>query len=151
MEERRERKPRARRKGFAFVISDYCSVDEYGFPPYKQIARSLGVDRDYDHPNIEALINFSPELGSHTVISYVLNKIAEVARLAPGDRITYSAPETSYQEYTIEFRESEDEYGPCLRAVLLGIMSEYQPLPSHEAHADICASPYRVDPLADYE
>lgn len=150
MENKKNREERRkRRKGFAFTISDYCPTNECGFPPYKQIARSLGVDWDYDHLNIEAMINFDPSTGQHTVMSFVLNQIAAGARFSHGDRISYRAGHWN-DEYIIEFRESEDSYGPCLRAVVLGIEEEFQSLPSDEAYALIATSADRIDPMESY-
>lgn len=145
-----ERKTKAGRKGFAFTLTDYCYIDGDGFPPYKQIARSLGVDRDYDHPNIEAMINFDPTLGQHTVMSHVLKTIAGGARYAPGDRIDYQTGSPWNEAYIIEFRASCDDYGPCLRAVVLGIEEEYQSLPSEAAYAHISAYAMRRDPFNGY-
>ena len=144
-----ERKNRARRKGFAFTITDFCYIDADGFPPYRQIARSLGLDWDYNHPNIEAMINFDPSLGQHTVMTHVLNTIAAGARYAPGDRIRYKWDRWN-DEYIIEFRESCDAYGPCLRAVVLGIEEEFQSLDSDAACAYISRHATRRDPFEEY-
>lgn len=148
MHKKHENEGRTHRKGFAFTISDYCSVWNDGFSPYMQIARSLGVDRDYNHPNIEALINFDVELGHHSVLEKILNDIKNGARYAAGDRTTIRGYPLN-EEYTVEFRESHDEFGYCLRAVVLGIAEEYQSLPTDKAYDYLKKQESLWDPFAD--
>ena len=53
-------------------------------------------------------------------------------------------------EYTVEFRNSENCYGPCLRIVVLGIEEEFQSLPEKEAWEWLLAHGPLVDPYEEY-
>lgn len=128
--EKRPRGSRCRNTRAAIVISNYLPVGDWegGFSYYLQSARSLGLEERYQHPDIQALINFDPEMGRHSVLEAILNTIYEGAKYAPGDRLTLPAANPWDIEHTVEFRSIEDAYGKCLRAVVLGLEEEFQSL-----------------------
>ncbi|MBO5358930.1 MAG: hypothetical protein J6A78_06385 [Clostridia bacterium] len=142
-----ERKNRTHKKGLATVIDNYRAVGEDWFPSYYlQYARTLNLERDYGHPNIQALINFNVEMGDHMVINQVYRAIKKGAYFKAGDRFTVREDYGFKREHTVEFFDTEDCYGTCLRAVVLGLESELQSLPTNEALAQIEAVGPGIDP-----
>ena len=141
-----------RKPGVAYVSSNYAVpfADEFGFSPYYyQISATLGLSRDFAHPDIEALITFEVDCGGDSVVRHLAERVREGERFAAGQRVT--VPGNLWQKtFTVEFRESENAYGKCLRAVVLGIETEYQSLPEREAFKFLCSHGPLKDPYERY-
>lgn len=154
-EEGRQRRREERRKnckpGVAYVSSDYVlptpdEEDEFWIPSYYyQIARTLGLKR-YGHPELETLITYSVERGGYSLLTYLARLVREGASFAAGMRVEIPDRYPGWVLCTVEFRESQDAYGPCLRAVVLGLEEEYQAPPSKEAERWLMAHGPLCDP-----
>lgn len=149
-EKRRRRfKPKA-----AVVVGDladpnYDAEDVWYVPSYYlQHSCTLGMKRIHNHPEVEALISFHRDMMGHSVLTDVMTAVQNGAHYAAGDRATFPVPHALFDTYTVEFRESTNCYGPCLRAVVLGMEEAFQALPTAEADAAISAYPDRIDPCS---
>ncbi len=142
-----ERKNRTHKKGLAMVIGNYHPVGDDWFPSYYlQYARTLNLEEDYGHQNIQALINFDVEMGNNTVVNQVFRAIKNGASFKAGDRFIVREQNGFREEHTVEFSETKDCYGPCLRAVVLGVEAELQALPTEEAVEQLENSGPAIDP-----
>ena len=74
----------------------------------------------------------------------LFKRISGGKRYAAGDRDTFK-PGLFGEERTVEFREYQDSEGKYLRAVILGLDSEYQALLSGDA-AELVISLCKDDP-----
>lgn len=133
--------------GIADVRTDEELEDPWYVPShYRQFSCTLGMERLDGHPNVETLITFRLENMGHSVLSDVVEAVVKGARYAAGDRATFAHSDAFREPYTVEFRASENVYGPCLRAVVLGIEEELQALPTAEADALIASHDPLIDP-----
>ena len=133
--------------GIADVRTDEQLEDVWYVPThYRQFSCTLGMERLDGHPNVETLITFRLENMGHSVLTDIVKAVEKGARYAAGDRATFTRPDAFHEPYTVEFRESENGYGPCLRAVVLGIEEELQRLPTAEADALIASHDPLIDP-----
>lgn len=123
------------RIGYSFTMSTYAyrGGDEYADNYRLQIACSLGMDEHYDHPEIEMLINFNREERDNRMFEGILYSIATGKRYKVGDRATITSENALIKSCVVEFRESENSFGKCLRAVVLGMEEEFQSLPTDKA------------------
>ena len=124
IEERRKKireRMQNRKPGVAYVSSNYAApfADEFGFSPYYyQISSTLGLPRDFSHPDIEALITFDVDFGGDSVVRHLAERVRGGEKFSAGQQVT--VPGNYWQKtFTVEFRESENAYGECLRAVVL--------------------------------
>ena len=123
------------RIGYCFTMSTYAyrGCDEYADNYRLQIACSLGLDEHYDHSDIEMLINFNREERDNRIFENILYSIATGKRYKAGDRATITSENALIKSCVVEFRESENSFGKCLRAVVLGMEEEFQSLPTDKA------------------
>ena len=91
------------------------------------------MDEHYDHPEIEMLINFNREERDNRMFEGILYSIATGKRYKAGDRATITSENALIKSCVVEFRESENSFGKCLRAVVLGMEEEFQSLPTDKA------------------
>lgn len=156
-EERRKRaqeRLRNKKPHIAYISSDYAipksqETDEYfGEWYYYQISRTLGLESDFGHPEIETLITFSVDCGGNSVLRDISEAVRNGARFCVGDKAKFNRNYCS--EYTVEFRQSNSCYGPCIRAVVLGIEEEYQSLSEKEAFEWIESHGPLIDPYEAY-
>ena len=132
----------------AIVSSDYAPVTESDFALYYlQISRTLGLAENYGHPELQTLISLSGNNGGYSVLNYLVKQIQKGARYQAGDRVTIP---DFFGNYTVEFRESRDTYGACLRAVVLGLEDNFQSLNENEAFAYLNAHGPLIDPYVGY-
>lgn len=150
---RREERRKNRKPGVGYVSSDYAvpapdEEDEFWIPSYYyQIARTLGL-KQYGHPELQALITYSVEYGGYSLLKYLAQRVREGVRFAAGEQVEIPHRYPSWGPLcTVEFRESRDAYGPCLRAVVLGLEEEYQALSSEEADRWLMAHGPLYDPF----
>ncbi len=155
IEERRKKireRMKNRKPGVAYVSSNYAApfADEFGFSPYYyQISSTLGLARDFGHPDIEALITFDVDFGGDSVVRHLAERVRGGEKFSAGQQVT--VPGNYWQKtFTVEFRESENAYGECLRAVVLGLEEEYQSLPEREAFEYLAAHGPLKDPYERY-
>lgn len=142
----------------SYISTDYAvpfhdEDDEWWFPDYYyQISNTLGLSERFDHPELEAFITFDVAEGGYSVLRYLCSNIEKGAKYKAGDRIelpltnnygggnlddlldelTDDTDSTSTCR-VVEFVESQNSYGPCLRAVVLGIEEKYQSLSENDA------------------
>lgn len=153
-QERKTRRVRVRNAkpypGIAFT--NYASIeDDEGFAfYYLQISRTLGLERSYDHPELQTLITLSTEAGGSSVLTYLVKQVRNGVRYHAGDRVEVPDPFCPQSLHTVELRESCDCYGPCLRAVVLGMEDAYQSMSEGEALAYLNAHGPLTDPYAAY-
>lgn len=122
-------------KGFAFATSSYTYRGYDGNNDYYrlQVSCSIGIKDDYNHPEIETLINLSQGEYENSVITGIINLISTGKQYKAGDRETLTLQYSVQDSCVVEFRESENCYGKCLRAVILGVQEEFQSLPTDDA------------------
>ncbi len=150
---RREERLKNRKPGLA-VVSGSCvmvceaSDDFEGeFPAYYlQQATTMGLDRDFSHPNIEALITMTAEQGGADIVYFLARQVRSGVRFSAGDRVEFSYGAFGSQRCTLELRESRNVYGPCLRAVVIGVEEELQAMNEAEAAAHIASRGPAFDP-----
>ncbi|MBQ8684415.1 MAG: hypothetical protein IJ518_07880 [Clostridia bacterium] len=150
---RREERLRNRKPGIGITFSNYAypqvpaDADEWWYPEYYlQYAATLGLERGYGHPEIEALITFNTTYTGHSVVSYLVKTIKDGARYASGDRVDIPGFYSWQVLGTVEFRESRNSYGPCLRAVVVGVEEAFQSLPYDEIDPYLMANGPTYDP-----
>ena len=133
--------------GTAIISSGYtpCS-DEDQFPLYfYQISRTLGLEK-YGHPELETLITLSVNNGGSSILRYLVRCVESGQRFMRGQRFVIPRSIDNYLEYVVEFQPSNDEYGFCLRAVVIGIEEEYQSMPSENAYEFLASTGELLDP-----
>ena len=162
-ENERKRRPRCK-PGIAHCFSNYAvpksndglEVDDdiwWTMPSYYyQIGNTMGMERLYQHKELECFITFSVEDEGCSILRQVEAKIRNGARFSDGERLVIKKDGSFLfdDEYTVEFRNSENCYGPCLRIVVLGIEEEFQSLPEKEAWEWLSAHGPLIDPYASY-
>lgn len=122
------------RTGYAFTKSSYAyRGDKYDSDYRLQVSRSLGLESHYNHPDIETLINFSLGEYGNRVLEHILYLISTGKQYKVGDRETITLQDSWVKSCVVEFRKSEDRFGKCLRAVVLGMEKEFQSLPTEKA------------------
>lgn len=128
------RKSRIRR-GYSFTSSSYAfrGCDEYDCDYRLQVTHSIGLENDYNHPDIEMLINFNRGEHGNRVLEDILYSISTGKQYKAGDRETIMLSDSRVKSCVVEFRESESRFGKCLRAVVLGMEEEFQSLPTEKA------------------
>ncbi len=127
---RPERRVRVRGKGLAVVTLSPEVTTPENWSIRKQVARTLGFPRDFEHPDIEVLYKMTDTEYSHPLIGFIHKELKRGIRFKEGDRIAYH-PEPSWNHYTVEFRKAEEEN--LLRAVILELDAKYQSLSTEEA------------------
>lgn len=149
---RREERRRNRKPMVSYISSDYAvptpdGEDAFWYPSYYyQITRTLGLEQQCSHPELQTLITYSVENGGYSLLGNLAQRVRKGARFAAGERVEVPCAYYEWETCTVEFRESKDEYGPCLRAVVLGLEEEYQALPSEEADRWLIAHGPLYDP-----
>ncbi len=153
-EERRarlEERRKNRKPSVSYVISNIttpCAAEDFedycGFWFYYQTATTIGLQRDFNHPNLECFITFTCDYGGHSVLQQLGARVKKGERFAAGDRTT--VVDTFKLPWEVEFRESQNPYGPCLRAVVLGIGEEFQSLSYQEADEWLNSHGPLIDP-----
>lgn len=131
--ERRER----RRKALCcpYTQSSYAYSCYFNYNPHcrLQISRSIGLEDKCGHRDIQMLIALDDDENQHKVLEKILDSIENGKRYKAGDRVTVNCKNSSVRQCVVEFREAEDYYGKCLRAVVLDIEEEFQSLPTEKA------------------
>ena len=124
--------------------------EEWDIPSYYlQISRTLGMERVHGLPEVQTLITHTIEYMGHSVLEDLLRAVREGVRFKAGDRLTLTPRNTWKEPYEVELRESADNYGPCLRAVVLGIEEDFQSLPTEEAETALLAYAPLIDCCAN--
>jgi hypothetical protein len=126
------RRVRIKGKGLAVMTcsSPIWMNDTYHFYP-RQISRTLGLPRDFDHPDIEVFFRLSSEEYSTPLLNKIHSDIKNGKRYTQGDIMTFKGEFD--EEYTVLFRDSISYGEQVLRAVILELDQEYQALDTAEA------------------
>lgn len=135
---------------FSHIAYPKSYSEEDWFPDcYLQIAQTLGLKTKYGHPELETLVTFSMEGLGYSVLKQLITAVENGERFSGGDRTRVTGSFYRTKDVTVEFRNSENCYGPCLRAVVLGLEEEFQNMSSDEASEYLHALSPLIDPC-DY-
>lgn len=129
------RRKRPRKPSLA-VVSYTPKLHRFYLEPgtFREICRTLGLNKDFGHPEIEVFYEFSEDEYSHSLLYAIFERISNGKRYAAGDKDTFFL---SYEKKkcAVEFHEFQDSQGKYLRAVIVGLDAAYQAMPSGDAAA----------------
>jgi len=125
---------RRKRTGYCYKTSARAYVECFDddFDYCLQVARSVGMSKSYNHPEIGMLININPRPYSNYLLEHILYRISQGALYKDGDVIDIRLTQTN-ELYTVKFKSIQDENEPVLRAIVLNLEEEFQTLSAKDA------------------
>jgi hypothetical protein len=152
---KREERRKNRKPGLAVVTGGCVAVfdgdTEWPAPQYYlQFSTTMGLNRDFGHPNIESLISTSSEAGGASIVYALARRVRSGERFSVGDRVELTFDGWGMSRCTVELRESANNYGPCLRAVVIGVEEELQNMEYADAEEHIASRGPIIDPWEGY-
>lgn len=125
---------RRKRTGYCYKTSARayveCYDDDFGY--CLQVARSVGMSKSYNHPEIETLININPRPYSNYLLEHILYRISQGALYKDGDVIDIRLTQTNTL-HTVKFMTIQDKDESVLRAVVLNMEEDFQSMSTKEA------------------
>lgn len=125
---------RRKRTGYCYKTSARayveCFDDDFGY--CLQVARSVGMSKSYNHPEIEMLININPRPYSNYLLEHILYRISQGALYKDGDVIDIRLTQTNTL-HTVKFMTIQDKDESVLRAVVLNMEEDFQSMSTKEA------------------
>ena len=125
---------RRKRTGYCYKTSARayveCFDDDFGY--CLQVARSVGMSKSYNHPEIEILININPRPYSNYLLEHILYRISQGALYKDGDVIDIRLTQTNTL-HTVKFMTIQDKDESVLRAVVLNMEEDFQSMSTKEA------------------
>ena len=125
---------RRKRTGYCYKTSARAYVECFDddFSYCLQVARSVGMSKSYNHPEIEMLININPRPYSNYLLEHILYRISQGALYKDGDVIDIRLTQTNTL-HTVKFMTIQDKDESVLRAVVLNMEEDFQSMSTKEA------------------